>query len=70
MRMSFIVITDYLALCALRTKEELFRKMQRYDKKFLTFDYNSHYRPGNENFPPDLCRDHLLSLASYDDCYN
>lgn len=52
--MSFVLITDHLALQALYTKEELAGQMQRFANKLSTFDYYIKYRPGSENFTPDL----------------
>lgn len=54
MGMPFVVVTNHLALKALRTKAKLAGWLQRFAEKLSLYDYYIVYLPGKENFAPDL----------------
>lgn len=55
MVMPFIVVTDHSVLRALRTKEELAGRLQRYAKKLSMFDLNIQYQPRKDNLSQTYC---------------
>ena len=54
MGMPFVVVTDHSALRALRTKEQLDGRLQRFAEKLSYYDYDIVYRPGKDNVVADL----------------
>ena len=52
--MPFTIVTDHAALRALRTKEKLEGRLQRWAEFLSEFDYDIIYRKGTENVLPDL----------------
>ena len=51
--MHFTVITEYLALQALKDKSVLTGQLLRSAEKLLEYDFDIVYRSGNENVVPD-----------------
>ena len=67
-RMHFTVITDHLALKALKEKSVLTGCLLRRVEKLLEYDFDNVYRSGNENLVPDfLSRIYLVELTSPDE---
>ena len=65
--MHFTVITDHLALKALKDKSVLTGRLLRRAEKLLEYNFNIVYRLGKENVIPDfLSRIYLVELTSPD----
>ena len=66
--MHFTVITDHLALKALKDKSVLTGRLLRRAEKLLKYNFDIVYRSGNENVVPDfLLRLYLVELTSPDE---
>ena len=66
--MHFTVITDHLALKALKDKSVLTGLLLRRAEKLLEIDFDILYCSGNENVVPDfLSRIYLVELTSPDE---
>ena len=61
--MPFTIVTDHSALTALKTKEKLEGRLQRWAEFLSDYDYQILYRRGVENHIPDLLSRALLALA-------
>ena len=66
--MHFTVITDHLALKALKDKSVLTGHLLRRAEKLLEYNFDIVYCSGNENVVPDfLLRIYLVELTSLDE---